>query len=198
MKLKVVVRTQLINNEVLRVCKSRLRHHTDTDARTMYIIDKMTTISNIMMENGIANKELLTKLFDNTGVSFDTAMQLSGSTEMEYTEMRNLKEIDVRSIISKSSNKRSNKAATVIGNRTIVKASSMVSVHPTTPLMPPPIKPPSVHGGDVASNVSSSKNDSSSSISRISKVSVRSSNSKISHVSKASSVRRPRSGGSVV
>ena len=197
MKLKVAVRTQLVNNEVLRVCKTRLIHRNDYDARTMYIVDKMTILANVLMENGIANKEILTTLFNNTGVSFDIAMQLSGSTEMEYTEMRNLKEIDVRSIISKSSNKRSNKAATVIGNRTTVKAASVASVHPT-PLMPPPIKPPSMHGGDVASNVSFVKNDSSSSVSRMSKVSVRSSNSKISHVSKASSVRRPRSGGSIV
>jgi hypothetical protein len=197
MKLKVAVRTQLVNNEVLRVCKTRLVHRNDYDARTMYIVDKMTTLANIMMENGIANKELLTKLFHNTGVSFDTAMQLSGSTEMEYTEMRNLKEIDIRSIISKSSNKRSNKAATVIGNRTIVKVASVTSDHPVQ-LMPPPIKPPSMHGGDIASKVSSVKNDSSSSVSCMSKVSVRSSNSKISHTSKASSVRRPRSGGSVV
>ena len=197
MKLKVAVRTQLVNNEVLRICKTRLNHRNDYDARTMYIVDKMTILANVLMENGIANKEMLTTLFNNTGVSFDIAMQLSGSTEMEYTEMRNLKEIDVRSIISKSSNKRSNKAATVIGNRTIVKAASVASVHPT-PLMPPPIKPPSVHGGDVASNVSFVKNDSSSSVSRMSKVSVRSSSSKISHVSKASSVRRPRSGGSIV
>tara|TARA_B100000767_G_scaffold269060_1_gene290332 strand:+ start:8217 stop:8810 length:594 start_codon:yes stop_codon:yes gene_type:complete len=197
MKLKVAVRTQLVNNEVLRICKTRLIHRNDYDARTMYIVDKMTILANVLMENGIANKEMLTTLFNNTGVSFDIAMQLSGSTEMEYTEMRNLKEIDVRSIISKSSNKRSNKAATVIGNRTTVKAASVASVHPT-PLMPPPIKPPSMHGGDVASNVSFVKNDSSSSVSRMSKVSVRSSNSKISHVSKASSVRRPRSGGSIV
>ena len=95
MKLKIVVRTQLINNEVLRVCKSRLRHHTDVDARTMYIIDKMTTLSNIMMENGISNKITISTLFNNIGVSLETAMQLCGSTEMEYTEMRNLKEIDV-------------------------------------------------------------------------------------------------------
>ena len=195
MKLKIVVRTQLINNEVLRVCKSRLRHHTDFDARTMYIIDKMTTLSNIMMENGFANKITISTLFNNIGVSLETAMQLCGSTEMEYTEMRNLKEIDVRSIISKSSTKRSNKAVTVIGNRTIVKAPSVVSVKQTQ-LMPPPIKPPSLVGkrpDENSSTILSAHGDSASSISRISKVSVRSTQSKVSNISKASSVRRPRS-----
>ena len=179
MKHKSIIRTENINKDALKLCKDRLKSLHSSDPRDVYLFVHVLPSLYILLENGLITESAIEKIASRARIDINRVKELAQITENTVT-VKELREIDVRSILSSKSNTK-NRAATVIGTRTIAQ-----SVPPTQKLLPPPIALSSaVDNRSTVSSVSKISK-ASSKVSRVSSVS--------SKVSKTSSIKRPRAG----
>lgn len=181
MKHKSIIRTESINKDALKLCKDRLKTLHSSDPRDVYLFIHVLPSLYTLLENGLITESAIEKIASRARIDINRVKELAHITENTVT-VKELREIDVRSILSSTSNT-NNRAATVIGTRTIAQ-----SIAPTKKLLPPPIVNLEVASSDARSSIStvSKVSKASSKVSRVSSVA--------SKTSKASYVRRPRAG----